>query len=66
MLTCDDASQHKGTNTLLYPYNNACNKQILATVGETSTKFKIVDWIGSEMINYKPFSSILGVLILLS
>ena len=43
---------------------HAINK-ILATVGETSTKFKIVDWIGSEMINYKPFSSILGVLILL-
>ena len=25
MLTCDDALYHRGTNTVIHLYNNACN-----------------------------------------
>ena len=32
VFTCDDTSQHKGTTTVLYLYNNVCNKQVLASV----------------------------------
>ena len=39
-LTCVDASQHKGTNNVLYQYNNVCNSLVLDSAGERSANIR--------------------------